>query len=91
MMSSEQVKTRLIGLIAEGESLDPYDLEGFYRWMQTSYEALEFNPLRQEMFDEYCRSSYDSYSMRLYKGVWMLELALNGDASDDYHSRYSQI
>jgi len=90
-MSSEQVKTRLIGLITEGESLDPYDLEGFYRWMQTSYEALEFNPLRQEMFDEYCRSSYDSFSMRLYKGVWMLELALNGDASDHYYPMYSQV
>ena len=90
MMSSEQVKTRLIGLITEGESLNPHDLEAFYRWMEASYEALEFNSLRQEMFDEYCRSCCDSSSMRLYKGVWMLELALKGDASDHYYPMYSQ-
>ena len=90
-MSSEQVKTRLIGLIAEGESLNPYDLEAFYRWVQASYEALEFNPLRQEMFEEYCRSCWDSNSVRLYKGMWMLEQALKGDASDDYESLYSQV
>jgi len=89
MRISEQDETKIIRLIAEGESLNPHDLEAFYRWVQASYEALEFNPLRQEMFDEYCRSCWDSNSVRLYKGMWMLELALKGELSDDYEPVYS--
>ncbi len=84
MRIPEQAKTKIIRLIAEGECLNPYDLEGFYRWMQASYEALEPDPLQQKRFDEYCRSSYDSISMRLYKGVWMLKQALCEDAQDKY-------
>jgi len=35
--------------LREGESLDPLDLEAFYRWMESSYEALEFDPVQQEV------------------------------------------
>ena len=96
MKMSEQANAEIIGLIAEGECLDPNDLEGFYRWVQASYEALELDPFHQERFDEYCRSSYDSTSMRLYVGLWMLKLSLigadgplNGDISatlSPYHA-----
>ncbi|HTY22603.1 MAG TPA: hypothetical protein VMC85_05705 [Desulfomonilaceae bacterium] len=84
MKISEQAKTEIVRLIAEGECLDSYDLEAFYLWVRASYEALEYNPLRQEWFDEYCRSCCDSTSVRLSKGLWMLRQALYGDASDDY-------
>jgi hypothetical protein len=80
----EQDKTQITRLIAEGECLDPYDLEGFYRWVQASYEALGVDPLQQEGFAEYCGTSCDSTPMRLYVSVWMLKLALNGDASDNH-------
>ncbi len=91
MRISEQHESKIIGLIAEGECLDPNDLEAFYRWVQAVYEALGFNPLRQEMFDEYCRSSYDSFSMRIYRGVWMLNQALCADVSEDYQPIYTQV
>lgn len=84
MSMSEQAKTQLIGLIDEGERLDPFDLEGFYRWLQASYEALGFHSLQQQRFDEYCRSSYDSTCMRLYVGVWTLKQALYEDAPENY-------
>ena len=76
MSISERAKTQIIQLIAEGEGLDPLDLEAFYSWMESSYEALEFDPVQQERFDEYCRSSCGYASMRLYVGVWMLKQAL---------------
>jgi len=91
MSISEQAKTHLIGLIYEGETLDAFDLEGFYRWMEASYEALVFDPLQQERFDEYCRSSYDSNSMRLFVGVWMLKQALYKEGPEDYTPTYSQM
>ena len=84
MKMSEQANAEIIGLIAEGECLDPNDLEGFYRWVQASYEALGVDPLQQEGFAEYCGTSCDSTPMRLYVSVWMLKLALNGDASDNH-------
>jgi hypothetical protein len=75
---AEQTRTQIIRLIYEGESLDPDDLESFYGWMQASYEALGFHEVQQERFEHYCRSSYDSTSMRLYVGVWMLKQSLIG-------------
>jgi hypothetical protein len=73
MAISEQAKEQLIELIYEGEALDPFDLVAFYRWVEASYEALEFDAVQQEIFDKYCRSPYDSIAMRLYTGVWMLK------------------
>ncbi len=81
MKMSGQANAEIIGLIAEGECLDPNDLEGFYRWVQDSYEALESDPLQRKRFDEYCRSSCDSTSVRLYKGGWILKQSLF--ATDD--------
>ncbi len=81
MKMSEQANAEIIGLIAEGECLDPNDLEGFYRWVQDSYEALRLDPVQQERFDEYCRSSCNSTSVRLYKGGWVLKQSLF--ATDD--------
>jgi hypothetical protein len=78
MSISEQTRTQIIRLIYEGEGLDPHDLESFYGWMQASYESLGFHPVQQQRFDEYCRSSHDSISMRLYVGVWMLKQSLFG-------------
>ena len=96
MRISEQAKMNITRLIHEGDSLDPLDLEEVDRWMQVSYEALAFHRVQQERFDEYCRSSYDSTSMRLYVGLWMLKLSLigadgplNGDISatlSPYHA-----
>jgi hypothetical protein len=42
MTISEQANAEIIALIAEGESLDPLDLEAFYRWVRAVDEALEF-------------------------------------------------
>ncbi len=81
MSISKQTGSQIMRLIYEGESLDPHDLESFYGWMQASYESLEFHPEQQERFDEYCRSSHDSISMRLYVGVWMLKQSLSGPDS----------
>jgi hypothetical protein len=78
MSISEQAKMDITRLIHEGESLDPLDSEEVDRWMQASYESLGFHRVQQERFDEYCRSSDDSTSMRLYLGVWMLKLSIIG-------------
>lgn len=67
---------QILRLIAEGRGLNPTDQEAFCRWVHDSYEALGFDPFRQRRFDEYCRSSSDSNSARIYVGVWMLRLAL---------------
>ena len=90
MSISEQAKTDLIGLIYEGETLDPFDLEAFYSWVEASYEALMFDPVQQERFAEYCGSSCDSTSMRLC-GVWMLKQALYKDTPEDYTPTYPQV
>jgi len=91
MSISEQAKSHLIGLIYEGETLDPFDLEAFYSWVEASYEALEFDPVQQERFDKYCRSSYDSTSMRLHMGMWMLKQALYKDTPEDYTPTHVQV
>lgn len=76
MTISEQSKLRLSQLIDEGENLNPFNLIEFYNWLEASHEALGFHPVQQGRFDEYCRSSYDSPSMRRFVGVWMLKQAL---------------
>ena len=90
MSISEQAKTHLIELICEGETLDPIDLEAFYNWAEASYETLEFDSVQQQRFDEFCRSSCDYASMRLYMGVWMLKQALHKDIPEGYAPTYSQ-
>jgi hypothetical protein len=69
-------RERVFKLISDGETLDLLDLEDFYRWVNDSYEVLEFDPLHQQRFDDYCRSSCDSNLMRVFIGVWILKLAL---------------
>ena len=90
MSISEQAKTHLIELIYEGETLDAFDLEAFYSWVEASYEALVFDPVQQERFAEYCGSSCDSASMRLF-GVWMLKQALYKDTPEDYTPIGAQV
>lgn len=72
-------RAKIAALIADGETLDPLDLETFYQWTRASYEALEFYPLQQQRFEKYCSSSFD-FRMRIYVGTWILRLALR-DAS----------
>ncbi len=91
MSISELAKTDLVGLIYEGECLNAHNLEAFYNWMESSYEALEFDSVQQQRFDEFCRSSCDYASMRLYMGVWMLKQALYKDTPEDHTPTYSQV
>ncbi|MGO9122375.1 MAG: hypothetical protein ACLQPD_32775 [Desulfomonilaceae bacterium] len=77
MRGSEQARARIVQLIDEAESLDSLNLKAFQRWVQASYEALEFDPWQQQRFDEYCRLSSDTTSMRLFVGMWMLRLSLS--------------
>jgi hypothetical protein len=81
---TDQKREQISRLIVEGETLSPLDLdlEAFYRWAHVSREALGFHPLQQQRFDQYCSSSCDSYSIRVYVGLWILRLAL-GEASSD--------
>jgi hypothetical protein len=90
MRISEQAKSQVIRLIDDGESLDPFDLEAFYSWMQASHEALGFDTIRQQRFDKYCCSSVDCTSMRLYVGVWMLKQALSNAVPENYPSMGAQ-
>jgi hypothetical protein len=81
MRISEQAKIQMLRLIDEGSSIHPFDLEGFNRWMQATYEALQSDSLQQQRFDEYCRSSRGvTSSKRLRCGVSMLKQALYKDA-----------
>ncbi len=91
MTISELAYTEITQLIQEGECLNAQNLEAFYNWVEASFEALEFDPVQQQRFDEFCRSSCDYASMRLYMGVWMLKQALFAaeDASDrDYPASF---
>jgi hypothetical protein len=71
-------RERIFKLIGEAETLDLLDLIAFYRWANDSYEALKFHPLKQQRFNEYCRLSCDTHSMRVYVGTWLLRLAVDG-------------
>ena len=76
-----QTKTQIIRLIEEGSSLHPSDLEGLQRWMQATYEALQFDSMQQMRFDQYCRSpsTFASSIIRMRCGVSMLKQALYKD------------
>jgi len=76
MKIPDKKREEIMRLIADGENLDPLDLGNFYVWIHESFEALGFHPFQQQRFDEYCRSSGDSTSMRIYVGVWVLKLTL---------------
>ncbi len=82
MRISDQA-VQVIKLIDEATTLDPRNLETFYRWVQASYEALEFDPVQQRRFEEYCLSSDDSLEMRLFIGTWMLRQALHKQGGRD--------
>jgi len=77
MTVSDRKREQIFGLITEGENLDPVNLDLFYRWVQTSHEALGFHPSHQRRFDDCCRSSCDSIFMRIYLGVWILRLSVS--------------
>jgi hypothetical protein len=79
---SDPEKEQILRLIAEGENLDLQDLEALYRWIDDAHEALGFHSVHKQRFDEYCRSSSDSNSARIYLGVWMLRLALEEASSE---------
>lgn len=76
MADSRATLTKMADLIEVAGILNPFDLESFYHWTQDAYEALRHSPLEQRRFDECCRSSYDSTTMRLYLGVWLLKLSM---------------
>lgn len=69
---------QILRMIAQGENLTySEDLFMFYQWVHESYEALRFDPTRQQLFDDYCRSSDEpSYAIRASLGLWVLRLAL---------------
>jgi len=83
MSVSNQKRKQIRKLVTQGENLDPLDLEAFYRWVHTSYKALGFYPDQQRTFDEYCRSSCDTFPMRVYVGLWILRLSLREAPSDN--------
>ncbi len=75
-----QTKTQILRLIDEGSSLHPSDSGAVHRWMQAAYEALQFDSVQQQIFDEHCRSSGAvRRSMRLSCGVSMLKQLLHKD------------
>ncbi len=82
-----QTRTQTLGLIDEGSSVDPSDLEVLHRWMQATYETLHFNSVQQQRFDEYCRSScaFTSSMTRPRCGGSMLKQALCKDAPPGIH------
>jgi len=78
MRGPEQGRAKIVALMHEGESLfDSLDLKTFRRWAQASYEALQFDPWQQQLFDELCRSSSDTTFMRLFVGIWILRQSLS--------------
>lgn len=79
MKISDQNKMQILRLIAQGECLDIRNLEDFDRWVDHSYEELEFHPRHKQRFDEYCRSSSASSFTRICQGVQVLRAALEQD------------
>jgi hypothetical protein len=78
MRISEQAETQILRLIDEGDSLAAhFHVGAFYRWSQDSYEALQFDRVQQQRFDQYCCSSCGVMSLtRLNLGVRMLKQLL---------------
>jgi len=87
MRISEQAKSHILQLIDEGGSLNHFDSEALYRWSQASYEALQFDRVQQQRFDEYCRSSCGlRSSTRLNFGVRMLKQVIYKAVPEGYPS-----
>ncbi|HTY22208.1 MAG TPA: hypothetical protein VMC85_03705 [Desulfomonilaceae bacterium] len=87
MKISEQAKTQILKLVDEGHGLNRFDSAAFRRWSQSSYEALQFDPVQQQRFDEYCRTSCGlSSRSRLNAGVRMLQQVLYKAMSEDHPS-----
>ncbi|HTY24571.1 MAG TPA: hypothetical protein VMC85_15645 [Desulfomonilaceae bacterium] len=80
-----QTKAQILRLIEDGSSVHPSDLEALHRWMQATYETLQFDSVQQQIFDEHCRSSRAvTRSMRLSCGVSMLKQALYKQGPENY-------
>jgi len=88
-----QTMMQILQLIDEGSGVHPSDLESLHRWVQATYETLQFNSVQQQRFDDYCRSSctFTSSSTRLRCGVSMLKQALHKYAPENYMSTGSQL
>ena len=88
-----QTKTQILRLVEDGSSLHPCDLEGLQRWMQATCEALQFDSVQQQRFDEYCRSPhiFTSSITRLHCGVSMLKQALCKDGAENYMPIGTQV
>ncbi len=85
MRISEQTKMQILQLIDEGDSLAHFNVGAFYRWSQASYEALQFDRVQQQRFDEYCRSSCGfTSSLRLNFGVRILKQVIHKAAPESY-------
>jgi hypothetical protein len=84
MKISEHEKRRILRLIDEGDSVAHFNVGAFYRWSQASYEALQFDRVQQQRFDDYCRSSCGFTSLlRLNFGVRILKQVLcKGEAGN---------
>jgi hypothetical protein len=74
MNGIRQARERIVGLIRDGEVLNPSDPAAFRQWVELSYRALEAFPSSQQQFAEYCRSSGDNDVMRIFVGLHLLRL-----------------
>jgi coenzyme F420-reducing hydrogenase alpha subunit len=75
---SEQDREEIQRLIKEAESLAASDSEAFLRWLQASQKALSFDPLQEQRFKEYCRTSWGTrHETRVRTAVRMLKQALS--------------
>lgn len=79
MRISEQDRAEIHRLIKEAESLLAVsDSAAFLRWLQASQEALSFDPLQEQRFEEYCRTSWGTRrETRVRTAVRMLKQALS--------------
>ena len=90
MRISNQGKTRILRLIDEGYSLDHCDAGAFHLWSQASYDALKFDSVQQQRFDEYCRSSAGlTAGVRRNVGVRILEQVICKAASEGLSSMWT--
>lgn len=72
---TDEKRRHIARLIVQGQRLDLRDLEHFYQWIEDSYDALGFEPLWQQWFDEYCRSFCGSNFTRVCLGLSILKSA----------------
>ncbi|MFH1116940.1 MAG: hypothetical protein V1792_23740 [Pseudomonadota bacterium] len=76
---SDEKRRHITRLIGRGQCLDVRDLEHFYQWIDDSYNALGFEPLWQQRFDECCRSFCGSNFTRVCLGLSILKSAVGED------------